>query len=357
MLIYNSSQHNKYVGKRNSKEKVMVTLQGVIILRVSDFRRFFDWEEFWAKKADFTSVFKKEIIRRTEIGNKPQEEYYFVDNDAEFYLVQKFYEWLICPTKELVGVSLSSAELKIDTNCGEPLKYSLGRLLEKITSVKEQNRMTNKSIIGYTLLYLLLKANEQSSCIEIDYGIVSNGVGNSSSGHEIKEFEPRWDNVVLDKAEQLVYPLRRCVIVNKNQVKDITVAYGGRSVLLKPNECVVGLFCGNRCLLLLDNVVSDCDYKVTLKLLVKGNSAVPVCEVHRSSGIEYIEGVASIAIDDGGDIVYSTMNGEICYQKDNFALDLRVSTFKEKEYSKDLLAFKKDSSGNYIFYCTNKTDY
>ena len=84
---------------------------------------------------------------------------------------------------------------------------------------------------------------------------------------------------------------------------------------------------------------------------------MPICEVHRSTGIQYIESVASIAVEADGSIVYSTMNGDICYNKDCFSLDLRITSFKEKEYSKDLLAFKKDSSGNYIFYCKNKINY
>ena len=147
------------------------------------------------------------------------------------------------------------------------------------------------------------------------------------------------------------------VIINKNQSKTISVTFGGSSILLRPNECVVGLFCDNKCLQLLDNVASDYDSKVSLKLSVKGTSLMPICEVHRSTGIQYIESVASIAVEADGSIVYSTMNGDICYNKDCFSLDLRITSFKEKEYSKDLLAFKKDSSGNYIFYCKNKINY
>ena len=103
----------------------MVTLQNVIILRISDFRRFFDWGEFWAKKEDFISLFRGEINRRVESQTKPQEEYYFVDNDAEFYLMQKLYEWLINPNKELQRIKLDSTELKIENNIGDTLVYPL----------------------------------------------------------------------------------------------------------------------------------------------------------------------------------------------------------------------------------------
>lgn len=334
----------------------MVTLQNVIILRISDFRRFFDWGEFWAKKEEFISLFRGEINRRVESQTKPQEEYYFVDNDAEFYLMQRLYEWLINPNKELQRIKLDSTELKIETNIGDTLVYPLGRLQFEIENIKKQNQLTNKTIVGYTLLFLLLGANERNSSIVIDFGSTSNN-GSKDSGYEIKEFEARWDDVVLDKIDQPVFPLRRCVIINKNQSKTISVTRGGNSILLRPNECVVGLFCDNKCLQLLDNVASDYDSKVSLKLSVKGMSLMPICEVHRSTGIQYIESVASIAVEADGSIVYSTMNGDIFYNKDCFSLDLRITSFKEKEYSKDLLAFKKDSSGNYIFYCKNKINY
>lgn len=324
---------------------MMVTLQGVIILRVTDFRRFFDWEEFWIKKDSFIALWRNESYRK-----------FFVNNEKEYYLVLRFYEWLLNPNKELQKIKLESTELKIENCTGDTLVYPLGRLQDEIEKTKEQNQLTNKTIIGYTLLYLLLGANDRKSQFKINFGSTPN-LSVKANDSEIKEFEPRWDDVILDKIEQPIYPLRRCIIVNKNQSKDISVICGNNSVSLKTNECVIGLFCGDKCLLLLDNVASDYDSKVTLKLSIKGTSLIPICEVHRSTGIEYIEGVSSIAAEADGNIVYSTMDGDVCYNKDCFSLDLRISSFKEKEYSKDLLAFKKDSSGNYIFYCKNKINY
>ena len=335
---------------------MMITLQGVVILRISDFRRFFDWGEFWAKKEDFISLFRSEINRRVESQTKPQEEYYFVDNDSEFYLMQRLYEWLVNPNKELQRIKLDSTELKIETNTGDTIVYPLGRLQTEIENIKKQNKLTNKTIIGYTLLYLFLGGNERNSRTRIDFGFTTSP-NTKANDYEIKEFEPRWDDVLLHKIEQPSYPLRRCIIVNKNQSKDISVICGNDTVSLKTNECVIGLFCGDKCLLLLDNVASDYDSKVTLKLSTKGTSLIPICEVHRSTGIEYIEGVSSIAAEADGNIVYSTMDGDICYNKECFSLDLRITSFKEKDYSKDLLAYKKDISGNYIFYCKNKINY
>lgn len=324
---------------------MMITLQGVIILRVTDFRRFFDWEEFWIKKDSFIALWRNESYRK-----------FFVNNEKEYYLVLRFYEWLLNPNKELQKIKLESTELKIENCTGDTLVYPLGRLQDEIEKTKKQNQLTNKTIIGYTLLYLLLGANDRKSQLKINFGSTPN-LSVKANDSEIKEFEPRWDDVILDKIEQPSYPLRRCIIVNKNQSKDISVICGNDTVSLKTNECVIGLFCGDKCLLLLDNVASDYDSKVTLKLSTKGTSLIPICEVHRSTGIEYIEGVSSIAAEADGNIVYSTMDGDIYYNKECFRLDLIIPSFKEKDYSKDLLAFKKDLSGHYIFYCKNKIKY
>lgn len=334
----------------------MITLQGVIILRISDFRKFFDWGEFWAKREEFIALFRGEMNRRVETLSKPQQEYYFVDDDAEFYLMRKFYEWMVNPEVELQRVKMEQSELRIETNSGEVLVYPLGRLQEKIACVRKQNMLTAKTIIGYTLLYLLLGADDVKNDISIDYGLAANNQANGQMC-QIKEFEPRWDDVVLTKVDKPVFPLRRCVIVNKNTLKDIAVVCGEARVLLQPNECVVGIFCGDRCLQLLDNAATENDTKISMKLTVKGDSLVPGCEVHRDSGVVYIENVASMAVDPYGDIVYSTMDGKIHYNEKCFRICVRVATFKQMEYSKDFLALKVDAYGNYIFYCKNKIDY
>lgn len=326
---------------------MMVTLQGVIILRISDFRRFFDWGEFWSKKDDYISLFKDEIRRHSQ-----EEEYFFVDNDNDFYLLQKFYEWQTYPDNELRRVKLEETKLKIWAECGEVIEYQLGRLQETIEATKKEGYLTNNTIVGYTLLYLLLKANEANSEIEVEYGSFIN-----KNKATIDEFECCRNDIILDKIDIPEFPLRRCVIINKNPYKTISITHGDNLLSLRPNECVVGIFCGNKCLHMLDNVVSDNYSKVTLKLSVKDRSHIPICEIHRPNGIQCIESVSSIAVEADGSIVYSTMNGDICYNKDCFSLDLRITSFKEKEYSKDLLAFKKDSSGNYIFYCKNKINY
>lgn len=333
----------------------MITLKGVIILRISDFRRFFDLGEFWFKKEEFLKLFKQEINRRVESPTKPIEEYFFVNNKKEFCLLQKVYDWLTNPSKELLKVKLNATEVIIEANDGELFVYPLGRLKDYIEDAKKQNQLTKKSILGYTLLYLLLNANEHNSEINIIFGKTSDNI--VINKNEIREFEPCWDDVRLEKIENPIFPLRRCVIINKNQSKDILVNFDDTSLSLKSNECVVGLFCENKCYTLLDNVVSDYESKVTLKLSVNETTLIPRCEVHRFSGIDYINGVSSMVIESDGSITYSTFDGKIIYNKTCFSANLRIASFLKKEYASELLAFKKDETGNYTFYTKNKINY
>ena len=328
----------------------MVTLQGVIILRISDFRRFFNWREFWLKKDEFMSLFKKEIDRRCVPDTEKKQEYLFVDNEKEFHLLEKLYEWLRFPDKELELLELNQSELKIGTNpiLRDTISYPLGRLEQRIRSAEE---ITKKTRIGYTLMYLLLKADEENSDVVIDYG----GIHNNANDKEINEFERRYDDLVLNIANKVEYPLRRCFIINESPNKSIRITHGNKSVTLEKEECVVGIFCENNCLILLDNELTDHESNITLKLKFNHITNRPYCNVYQQGqGITYIEDVSSIMFDEIHNIVYTTTNGKISYKEACFGLRNRIRLFNETEHANELLALKKDDGGNYIFYCINK---
>lgn len=333
----------------------MITLKGVIILRISDFRRFFDFGEFWFKKEEFLKLFKQEINRRVESPTKPIEEYFFVNDKKEFCLLQKVYDWLTNPSRELSKVKLNATEVIIEANDRESLEYPLGRLKDYIENAKRQNQLKTKSILGYTLLYLLLNANEHNSEINIIFGRTADNI--VVNNNEIGEFNHCWHDVRLEKIEVPIFPLRRCVIVNMNQDSNIFVNFDDKSLSLKSNECVVGLFCDNKCYTLLDNVVSDNESRVTLRLSVNVDALIPRCEVHSDAGIDYIDGVSSMAIEPDGSITYSTFDGKIIYNETCFKANLRIASFLKKDYASELLAFKKDEYGNYTFYTKQIIDY
>jgi hypothetical protein len=94
-------------------------------------------------------------------------------------------------------------------------------LQDEIEKTKKQNQLTNKTIIGYTLLYLLLGADKDKSNIVVEYGDCSNN--NTKTISYIKEYNRCWENLVIEPITKIEYPLRRCVFVNVNPNKEISI--------------------------------------------------------------------------------------------------------------------------------------
>lgn len=329
----------------------MIKLQNVIIMRITDFRRFFDLREFWNQRDEFFKQF--EFIN---CWGKTERDYsLFVDNEKEKLLLAQFCNWICEPGKELCSVKLDRRELKIDDLKGGVQSCPLGLLQPYIENAKKQNKLTNKQIIGLTLLYLLLGADRNCSNIKVEYQIYS---ANGSSIDSLEEFNSCWEDRELPTTNIIEYPLKRCVFANMNSSKDIHIRCGSEKVILKPRDCVVGLFCSSKCYKLLPNEVSDTDKRTTLKLTLNSNSSsMPGLEIHKPDGIKYIDNVVAVAIENGGYPVYVTSDGVVHYDSSCFALGQRIRAFLKKECHKDLLAFTRDCNGNYAFYTSNEINY
>lgn len=324
---------------------MMVTLQGVIITRVSDFRRFFEWNEFWAKKKYFISLFGEETdrqIRQKRIERKEDYYYYFVNNDADFYLLHKFYHWLINPKKEQQGVRLEPTEMKIESEEGNTLVYALGRLQEYIINVKKQNVITNNTIIGYTLLYLLLKAEEPNSDIKIKY----------EPFDENSFFNILYEDMQFSMGE-IKYPLKLKVFSNSDR-KHITI--NGNQ--LEPMDCVAGIF--NEDNLLYKLLPNKCNQagltfklvkhpeKASTRLVIYGN---PSNEfkfpqntqeyINKNNEIEYryIDDVVSFITNDYG-LATIDVNGDFNITESWY----RIKTLRKDYIGKRVLAIVNDGS-------------
>lgn len=204
----------------------MITLQEVIILRITDFRRFFEWNEFWAKKSEFIEFFKEEKNKK-----------FFVNEEKEEYLLQKLLTWLKEPDKEHYQVELTDNELKIGFDLNNKFEYELGRLQQKIRDAKLRCR--NKDIIGYTLLYLLLGADNENSNIEIKYEALD----------ENKIFNNLYDDVQYhNDIIRYEEPVTRKIFTNSSN-RNITI----NDYELAPRDCIVGIFYGDILYRLLPN--------------------------------------------------------------------------------------------------------
>lgn len=327
----------------------MITMQGVTILRISDFRRFIALGEFFYKKEQFLQMFMEEQRRYCAFGNK-EEALMFVDNESEYYLLRILCQWLANPDQEITVSTLEKDVLRVPGKNGEKVLFQLNRLVPYIDEVRTQNRLTRKSILGLTVLYLLLGANEQDSDVPVVYEL-------QTIGSQLKDFNECWDDVELEKGDGLMYPLHRRLFVNANPQRSVTVKWGTKNTVLLPNECLIGLFSGNTCHVLLPEKITSSQDKVSLRLTADVKTQRTRMEVHTpSDGVVYHDDVVSMALADGLP-VWATSDGVIHYPDCCFAFRMRVKAFLKMKYANDFLAFVQEGDDNYVFYTTNNVNH
>lgn len=318
----------------------MVTLQGVIILRITDFRRFFNSYEFERKKQDFLSLFQKEIQRHVGCNKYAlQSKHFFVDTDEEYYLLQKYVQWLLNPDAELLNVTLKDTELRIGGDFGDTQIYPLGKLQ---TIVSEKRNVINPKVLkGYILLYLLLNLHQEDIVgLECTFGEKTN----SSS---IQEFNYCTEDIKLESTS-LEFPLRCCTFVNVSE-QPIKVKLDNNSVRLEPNECVIGIFCGNKCYKLLPNNLKSNHTDTSLKLISDGINDTVTLKMRRPIGSNSIPNVVSIGFDGYGHPIYMTRNGNIINPDQAPMIDLSIQHLRQ--YSK-AIAFELNG-GHITLYTTD----
>lgn len=319
----------------------MVTLQGVIILRITDFRRFFNSYEFERKKQDFLSLFQKEIQRHTGCNKDAlQSKHFFVDTDEEYYLLQKYVQWLLNPDTELLNVTLKDNELKIGIGVDDMQIYPLGKL-QTIVSEK-RNVIKHKVLIGYILLYLLLNLHQEDIVgLECTFGEKTN----SSS---IQEFNYCTEDIKLESTHTWIKS-RRCTFVNVSK-QPIKIKLDNNSIRLEPNECVIGIFCGNKCYKLLPNNLKSNHTDTSLKLISDGINDTVTLEMRRPIGSNSIQNVVSIGFDDYGHPIYMTDNGNIINPDEAPMIDLSIQHLRQ--YS-NAIAFELNG-GHITLYTTDR---
>lgn len=228
----------------------MVTLQGVIILTLADFIKFFDFNEFWEKRKEFLELFKKEQ-KRVQV-DKAEPFYSFVSSSDEYLLLCFLVMWL----RKNIGTDQKNIDQDQQPESGfnmlltihngnlyvEPGVYSiitgktiknkvsipLGRLADYLNA-KENLKEEHK--IGLTILYLLLKANETGSTIDVNYDIPV----------DLSKVEELDKDKVYSHGEDS--PLHG-KILTYNGSGNISVSIEGtrEALSLEFGECITGLF-------------------------------------------------------------------------------------------------------------------
>lgn len=269
----------------------MTTLQGVIILRVSDLRRFFDFDEFMSKKNEFIKIFQNEASRKKEW--KP----YFVDNSEDALLLKSLCLWLEDPALELMNVRLGDTIFEIKGIDNDVHTYPLGRLVPYIKDARQ--RMTNKDVVGLTLLYLLLHANQSDSDVNVVYRKT-----------EARGFIPCYESQLLSPFDNKgdAVDFNYTVYANMHPDNVIQVVCGRQLKKLAPKECAVGISCNGQCCELLENTVSDMNSRMTMRLVAssdKVHGTMLEIRVPQGSSIEVaIKNASMLPLQQGSDNCY-----------------------------------------------------
>lgn len=297
----------------------MLTLEKIIILRISDLKRFFNIEEFWHQKELFFDVVNR---RGCDL---------FFDSEKEKDCYTLFYKWNI--DKDHLQVEIKKDILYAKVGLKEK-EFPLGRLASAFNSCSDTLPM--KERIGITLLYLMLGAEGTKSDIKVNYDFLVS-INSSEKGIPIKEFVLKYEdwNIPTTKEKML---LSRKIIANKSG-HPITISSGLQSVILLPNECLVGLFTSEGCYRILPHHLSSPDGGLQLRLVCGDNCAN--LEIHRADKREIIEGVCSIYIEKGNLPIYLKNDGSLVYDKSCYRFDDNLCNYRENHSNDTIIAFEK----------------
>lgn len=313
-------------------------LQGVIILRVTDLRRFFDLTEFWQQRDDFVEMIKQGWLN------------VFCDTEEECELCLLVRDWILFHRTNdgsELPAEINKSTLSL-TNGGNKT-YPLGQLEKFVEKIK--GKLPHKDLIGLVCLYLLLDADKVDSDIKPEMGIFWKQTSGELFVNDEDEYIPLYGDYEFESIDAPVYPFVRHVIANVSKNK-ISVKYGESIVELSPNECAVALFCNtNQCYKIFPHIADNHD---GLKLCLKFDKSTGkhLLKIHDSNE-EFkapIPYVYSMAIENGRGIYLDTkgvptsLNGT-CYLIDNQFRHFELARKK----SEVLLAFEKNNE-EYILY-------
>lgn len=294
-------------------------LNGVIILRITDFRRFFDFVSFWGQKEKFIQLVKP--LGRVD--------HYFFDTDKEKILGSVVCKW-IEGRPELCVAEITNNALVITVGL-EKVSYPLNNKLKQVYDLLKQNNVKPLQTVGLLALYKILGADNEDSGITIS---VSECLRTLNIGEV--DFQESYIPLVADKeipfCKKEYFPLVAKTIVNKSG-KSIRLIHDGKSVELRPQQCIVGVFHENECYKLLQRIGKNQQDILELSFN-DSNKNTDLIITNVLTGQRNIENVISFYIDDLG-YTYVKSDGECVVDKKahwNIYSTLRNLHFSDNEF-------------------------
>ena len=302
----------------------MITLQGVIIMRMTDMRTFFNLTEFWEQRYRFLALFKDANGQNVR---ERQED--FCDTDTEKILLPYILQWIEKPSIEQMGIEWNGNILEISKQ-----PYDLGRLTPHITTC--MGLLTSKDIIGLSLLYLFLRADKEESRIEIEYHLLPS----LKSGKMTGNFIPLYKDYQLQHSPLPLFPLEYRVLANMDNRSEVVVSCGTDVRKLRPKQCVVGLFHESQCHKLLSNRFEDIENHAIYQLVINEKSKLPQLTCN---GQIVEEEVLSFRIGPFGSIIIKP-DGEITCPENWYSISFMIQNFKKKYPDDKILDIESETN-------------
>ena len=253
-------------------------MNGVIIMRISDFKRFFDFQEFWSHKEEFIDLFNQEGYMD-----------FFCITEEERILSKCTLDWL------KGKLSLENAN-----KFKNVLEKKKGQILSLINLLKNKNQ-PNSTIRGIISLSMLVSDTLCVDEIEKWLEIIK---GNNSTNNYYLLYEDR----EFDSTDAPSYPLVAKPIVN-NSSNAITIIVGENKKELSSGDCVVGLFdVEGKCYKLLPNKGNNGDVELRIKFNITTKRTDLEIKGLFSNNLEEVQNVISFFLDKKGYIYFPYEN-------------------------------------------------
>lgn len=310
-------------------------LQGVIILRINDFRKFFNIEEFSMKRREFSTLFSKIDIDS------------FCDTPEERALCGQIRLWSLGQSP---NASLNdSGELVVPNYGAIPLDYLDEVVKEKGNAVKSSERT------AIACICLLLGAY----CSEKDARYMFEFMSGRPTGNFV--------SLNRDVSLEQDFPIReddyrRVVYANMIPDKEFTVTCGRESETLQFGECVVAICTSKGCVTLLPHTAHSDALDARLMIDLSTHQTYLDFPYQKQKGT--IENVASFWIESETDLLYTTFDNKVIKAGEAresqtdfspyFMFRQTYKIFLRNHPNEKVLAVNKDCNNNYKIYPTSK---
>lgn len=251
-------------------------LDGIIILRITDFRRFFDFASFWKKREEFCMLIK------TSAGINKN----FFDTKEEQRLGEIVWTSISSPgNTPAVKDGIIQVKEKICLNEAQRIFY------DQLMAAKVKNNLC----VGLVALYKMLGYDSKESHVvpNINECLCRLKVDAVNFDDSYIPLSTDYTIPICNK----VFPLQVKTIVNKSD-KKIYLKHGKDIHVLKSNRCIVGVFHQDACYKLLPNEGKNENTSLSLEFDEYTKNTNLRIETRKEKKIE--KNVVSFFIDEGG---------------------------------------------------------